>query len=81
LNARRPFTQIADHVLLPFAGPIAEADARLAPRLSDERIADIVHAVPDAWVEGTGHDAYVEYLSRRVAAPRLFPEEADAART
>ena len=35
-HARRPFVQIRDHVLLPFAGPIAEADARLAPRLDRE---------------------------------------------
>jgi hypothetical protein len=81
LHARRPFAQISDHVLLPYAGSIAEADARLAPRLSEERIADIVGTVPDAWVEGTGHEAYVEYLVRRLAAPRLFPEEADAARS
>jgi hypothetical protein len=80
LHARRPFAQIADHVLLPFAGPIAEADARLAPRLSAERIAEIVGAVPEAWVQGTGRDAYVEYLVQRLAQPRLFPEEADAAR-
>ena len=80
LHARRPFAPTAEHVLLPFAGSIAEADARLAPRLSEERIADIVAAVPEAWVEGTGRDAYVEYLTRRLAPPRLFPEEADAAR-
>ena len=70
LHARRPFAQIADHVLLPYAGSIVEADARLAPRLSEERIADIVGAVPEAWVEGTGHAAYVEYLTRRLEAPR-----------
>ncbi len=81
LHARRPFPSIADHVLLPFAGSIAEADARLAPRLSETRIAEIVGAVPEDWVEGTGRDAYVEYLSRRLAAPRLFGEEADAVRS
>jgi hypothetical protein len=81
LHARRPFAQIADHVLLPYAGSILEADERLAPRLSEERIADIVGAVPEAWVEGTGHAAYVEYLTRRLGAPRIFPEEADAARS
>ena len=30
-QARRPFPWIAGHVLLPFAAPIPEADARLAP--------------------------------------------------
>ncbi len=81
LHARRPFAQIADHVLLPYAGSILEADARLAPLLSEARLAEIVGAVPEAWVEGTGHEAYVEYLTRRLAAPRLFPEEADAVRS
>jgi hypothetical protein len=80
LHARRPFPQIADHVLLPFAGPVAQADARLAPRLVGPRIAEIVGTVPEDWVQGTGRDAYVEYLERRLADPRIFPEEADAAR-
>ena len=81
LHARRPFAQIADHVLLPYAGSIVDADDRLAQRLSEERIADIVGAVPEAWAEGTGYAAYVEYLTRRLEAPRIFPEEADAARS
>jgi hypothetical protein len=80
LHARRPFGQIADHVLLPFAGPVVEADARLAPRLTQERLAEIVATVPDDWVEGTGRDAYLEYLVLRLAEPRVFAKEADAAR-
>jgi hypothetical protein len=80
LHARRPFGQIGDNVLLPFAGPVVEADARLAPRLTQERLGGIVGTVPEDWVEGTGLDAYLEYLVRRLAEPRLFPEEADAAR-
>ena len=81
LHARRPFPQIADHVLLPFAESIEAAEARLAPRLSEARIAEILGAVPEAWLEGTGADAYVEYLTRRLEAPRLFGREADAARS
>jgi hypothetical protein len=76
-HARRPFPQIADHVLLPFAASVAEADARLAPRLDEALVAAIVGAVPEEWVEGTGRDAYVEYLCRRLAEPRLFGGEAD----
>ena len=34
-HARRPFPQVRDHVLLPFAGSLVEADARLAPRATD----------------------------------------------
>jgi hypothetical protein len=80
LHARRPFPQIADHVLLPFAGPVADADARLAPRLTGERLAEIVGTVPEEWVQGTGRAAYLEYLVRRLAEPRVFGGEADAAR-
>ena len=32
-HARRPFERIGDHVLLPYAGSIAEADARHAARI------------------------------------------------
>jgi hypothetical protein len=32
---RSPFAQIAEHVLLPFAGSIRDADARLAPLVTD----------------------------------------------
>jgi hypothetical protein len=80
LHARRPFGQIAEHVLLPFAESITTADARLAPRLSQERIAEIVGVVPEDWVRGTGREVYVDYLARRLAEPRVFPEEADAVR-
>jgi hypothetical protein len=79
-HSRRPFPPIVDHVLLPFAGSIAEADGRLAPRLTASLIQAIVDAVPAEWTDGTGRDAYVEYLGRRLADPRTFPEEADAAR-
>ena len=36
-HARRPFERIRDHVLLPFAGSIAAADARHARRGSTSR--------------------------------------------
>ncbi len=86
--ARRPFPAIADHVLLPFAGPIGEADERLAPRLDREGLEEIVGLVPDAWLGGDGEDgapgerrsAYVEYLERRLTAPREFAREAEDAR-
>ena len=36
-HAARPFDRIGEHILLPFAGSIEEADARLAPRLDPGR--------------------------------------------
>ena len=83
--ARRPFPLIADHVLLPYAGSIAEADARLAPIVTPALVEAVVSAVPAEWLGGEGaaeesRRAYVEYLLRRLEAPRGFVEEADAAR-
>ena len=88
-HARRPFTQIRDHVLLPYAGSIREADERLAPAIAPDTLIEIVATVPDGWLQEpgpTGTDLvaarrrYVDYLMRRLEAPRPFVEEADRAR-
>ena len=88
-HARRPFERIAQHVLLPYADSIAAADARLAPRIDEATLTDIVAALPDAWLPDdpvTGdaagqRQAYVRYLTLRLASPRSFVEEAERART
>jgi hypothetical protein len=87
-QARRPFDQVRDHILLPYAGSIAQADARLASHLTPDRIERIVDAIPDEWLDNEPAFAgpvdhrrgYVEYLCARLAAPRPFVEEADSAR-
>ena len=87
-HARRPFERIRDHVLLPNAGSIEEADARLAPKLDATSIGEIVEAVPDLWLPrdpiiggpSAQRRAYVTYLLRRLEAPRPFVEEADNGR-
>jgi hypothetical protein len=78
-QARRPFPAIAQHVLLPHAGSIAEADARLAPRVTDDVLRAVVDAVAADWLDGD-RDIYAEYLRRRLEAPREFAEEAEGAR-
>jgi hypothetical protein len=88
-HARRPFPQLRDHVLLPVAGSIAEADARLAPLVTPDLLRSIVDAVPDDWLAperglpdpASHRDAYVEYLLWRLEAPRAFVEEVERART
>jgi len=79
-HARRPFEQIADHVLLPYAGSIEAADARLAPRVTPALLAQIADAVPDVWLDGDDPGVYVEYLQERLEAPRAWVEEAEQAR-
>ena len=86
-HARRPFERIADHVLLPFAGSIADADARLAARLSADALEGIVAAIPDDWLTDARFDgpalerkAYVRYLTTRLEARRAWVDEAERAR-
>jgi len=88
-HARRPFERLADHVLLPFAASLSDADARLADRLDAGSLSAIVAQVPDAWLpdDPIAGDAaeqrrrYVAYLLRRLAPPRPFIEDAERART
>lgn len=87
-HARRPFVQVRDHVLLPYAASIADADARLAPLVTEKLLAGILGEVPDAWLpperglpDPAAHRAaYLGYLMRRLEEPRPFVEEADHAR-
>jgi hypothetical protein len=77
---RTPFPAIAEHVLLPFAGSIAEADERLAPQVTPELLEDVAGAIPAAWLDGVDRRRYVDFLRGRLEAPRAFVEEAERAR-
>jgi hypothetical protein len=79
-HATRPFPQIADHVLLPRAGSMHEADERLAPRVDRALLEGVAGLVPEEWLAGEERGTYVEYLERRLAPPRAFVEEAERAR-
>lgn len=84
--ARSPFPLVADHVLLPFAGSIEEADARLAPRADPPLLEAVIGAIPDAWLtvgEVSPDDRRADYLAHlreRLRAPREFASEAERAR-
>jgi hypothetical protein len=73
-HARRPFATLKDHVLLPFAGSLSDADARLAPRITRDVLDAIVAAIPDRWLDDAPAEraAYVGYLCRRLEPPRPF---------
>ena len=49
-HARRPFEQVRDHVLLPFASSIVSADARLAPLIGGPVLEGLAAAIPDDWL-------------------------------
>jgi hypothetical protein len=82
-RARSPFVPIKDHVLLPRAASIADADACLAPRLTDAVLGAVLDAVPDALLmdapEGrtppfatpeVNRQAYLDYFRTRLGDPR-----------
>ncbi len=86
-----PFPPIQDHVLLPRAGDLAAADARMTDRLDADVVRGVLAAVPDellmAAPEGktppfdsaeAARAQYVEYLAGRLAGPRRFVENAIA---
>ena len=79
-DERGPFPLIADHVLLPFAGSIREADTRLAPRVTPALLAEVASVIPREWLDDGDVQTYATYLERRIAEPRAFVAEAERAR-
>ena len=88
-RARDPFTRIKDHVLLPYASALKEADARLSKLVTLDAIRPIVALIPDAWLTETAifetpeknRQAYIEYFEQRLMQPHVFIEEAIRARS
>jgi hypothetical protein len=87
-RSRSRFPQVKDHVLLPFASQLAQADAELSMRLTHEQLRTVVNLVPESWLtyreDGFAtaqeqRDAYLTYLSTRLEAPRAFVEDASNA--
>jgi hypothetical protein len=77
------FPLIERHVLLPRAGDIYAAEARLSPRLAPGVVRAAVASVPHEWLGGESaslKEAYVAYLMDRLAGPRAWMEEAEVAR-
>lgn len=86
-RAASPFAAIKDHVLLPVAGSIVDADNALAGLLGERAFAQVVEMVPGGWLGGPPFEdvereraAYVEYLCARLEARAIFVEEAERAR-
>src|SRR5690349_7974819 len=86
--ARSPFAAVREHVLLPWADRLREADAELRPRLGEAVFERVLGLVPDDWLElepgiptpAGKRAAYVAWLQQRLEAAPLFTEEAARAR-
>lgn len=87
-NAGNPFSRIKDHVLLPWAGALAEADEALSAKLDRGVLESIVAEVPDSWLQSADaiadpaamRAAYTDYLVRRLDQHQAFVQEAIDAR-
>jgi hypothetical protein len=83
-SAESPFAAIRQHVLLPWADSIEQAAAQSQARLSADVFAGILDEVPDDWLlpepgissPSEKRRAYVDFLTRRLAASSNFVEEA-----
>jgi hypothetical protein len=77
-----PFALVADHVLLPYAGSVGDADSRLADSAA-AAAESAIGLVPDEWLgdDPAARRADIgEFFARRLSAPRAFVEEAERAR-
>jgi hypothetical protein len=77
-----PFTEIRQHLLLPWASSIMEAAQVARTRLPADLLRNILARVPDEWLSDLPAEAeerrgaYFGYLSRRLAASSIFEQEA-----
>jgi hypothetical protein len=72
----KPFVQVKDHVLLPHASRMEEADHFMRGKINREIIDDIVSLVPDGWLSaGENKEVYTLFLKNRLANADHFLTE------
>lgn len=86
-QALKPFVNIKDHVLLPFAADLQQADVLLKKLFTPEVISNIVNLVPDDFLQWGGEQqpndlrkGYVDFLISRLSISHQFVKEAIDAR-
>ncbi|RYE35734.1 MAG: aminotransferase class I and II [Sphingobacteriaceae bacterium] len=87
-QALRPFVQVKDHGLLPFASEMDLADHEFRAILTDEKIQSIVSLIPDEWLADENdkisaaekRQVYAQFLTLRVANSQIFVNQAKNAR-
>ena len=87
-DPQRPFLKIKDHVLLPLATQLKEANERYKLLLTEPVIRSIIDLIPDEWLEEEQvfnsteqhREAYVSFLTTRLANSDFFVNEAIHAR-
>jgi hypothetical protein len=84
-KAETPFSQIKNHVLLPYASKLEEVDARFQSILTSEKLRAIVQLIPEEWLSDHNRspeetrDMYLRFLEIRLASSKIFIKEAEHA--
>jgi len=87
-QSERPFVQVKDHVLLPFATELETVDEAFTKILTPQLIRAVVALVPDDWLQDPSlaespeerRAVYAQFLESRVAHSENFVKEAQNAR-
>ncbi len=88
-QARRPFPQVKDHVLLPMAAELENVDVHFRSILNEDLISAIVDLIPAEWLTGEEpagttagekREVYVKFLTARLSISENFVKEAKNAR-
>jgi hypothetical protein len=87
-QAKRPFVQIKDHVLLKKAADLETVDQEFKAILTPECIDAIISIIPDEWLtdrsfetEDDQRQVYARFLNTRIANSDIFVNEAQHARS
>jgi hypothetical protein len=88
-QSKRPFVQVKDHVLLPWATELDAVDKEFRSVLTSKRIRSVVDLVPEEWLEtaepsdeSASHkrQVYIDFLESRLFHSHFFVKEAKHAR-
>jgi len=87
-QAKRPFVQVKDHVLLPRASELETVDQEFKTILTPGLIREIVGLVPDEWLvredqtetPAQMREVYAQFLITRISVSQIFVNEAQHAR-
>ena len=88
IAAKTPFKYVKDHVLLPQASQLDEADIFAKSVLNDEIFKELVYLIPEDWLQWNDADEspeeireiYFNFLKTRLENSEIFLNEAKNAR-
>ena len=86
-QAIRPFAQVKDHVLLPWASELSSVDTAFKQILTPELLRSIVNLLPDEWLVGVPgesagaiREVYYQFLELRLSVSQILVKHAEDAR-